>query len=290
MATETPPPPPTTVAIPPFVLLIAQMLSSLSGSHWLRSLIMSAVTIFGTLTVAKQELSSALKEPFDDLKKKGIKVPKLSTDAIGKLSMSNTHCTATIVGPVSPGDAKLEILTAAHCIRVNEAAMFKMADGKILHAKCVSRDGDTDAAWLIADNPGGEIPYLLLADDLPEKGEAVFHQGFGIDKPGNLETGTYSQVADAGRKCQFRLNVSPGDSGGAIVLDRSMRIVSPVCCSTNRGGMGDVFGATPMACARIRPSMVPTTDEPALWHPIAPFPFPAVNLENAFAPGSVRLN
>lgn len=270
MADETPTPPPATVAIPPGIVIALQLLSALSGSHWIRSAIMAIATMFGTLQLAKQEIPAAVEKAAKELPKKIINLPRTSTDAIGRLRIGNSGCTATIVGPIDADDAKIELLTAAHCIRVNDAAMFTMHDGRILHCKCVSRDAGADAAWLVADNPKGDLPYLLLADDMPQRGEAVFHQGFGIDRPGNKEVGLFEQVADNGRKCMYRLNVSPGDSGGAIVLDRDFSILSPVCCSSNRGGMGDVFGATPMACAKIRPSRVADGEEPGLYIPILP--------------------
>ncbi len=207
----------------------------------------------------------------------------MSSDALGKLRIGSAFCTATVIGPLDEGDSHVDILTAAHCIKLNEAGLFTMSDGRVLHAKCIARDAASDCAWLRAVHPGGDVAYLLLADELPDVGEAVFHQGFGIDKPENKEVGLFKGVTGNGKQCNFRLSVSPGDSGGAIILDHNGRVVSPVCCTTRIAGVGDVYGATPKACAACRPQNRTSEDEPPLLNPIH---LEAAGFRTPFAPAN----
>lgn len=214
-------------------------------------------------------------------------LPKKAEDAIGKIQFGNAGCTATIIGPVHTNDANLTILTAAHCVRVGDRGRMFLKDGRTLDVKCVSRDADSDAAWLTAANPGGNIPYALLAEQLPADGELVWHQGYGIDKPGNRESGVFKGITSNGKQAEFVLSVSPGDSGGGILLDRSSRVISPVCCTTRLAGLGRVFGSTPEAAARIRPTTSEVADEPALIWPVLPVPegdSPATSYGNWYVP------
>ncbi len=214
-------------------------------------------------------------------------LPKRAEDAIGKIQFGNAGCTGTIIGPVRSDDKTLQILTAAHCVRVGDRGKMSLKDGRILEVKCVSRDADSDAAWLTAANPGGNIPYALLAEQLPSDGELVWHQGYGIDKPGNRESGVFRGITANGKQAEFSLSISPGDSGGGILLDRAGRVVSPVCCTTRLSGVGRVFGATPEASARIRPTTIETADEPTLYWPVLPVPegdAPATAYGNWYVP------
>lgn len=201
-------------------------------------------------------------------------------NAIGRITFGRSGCTATIIGPVDSRAAKLSILTAAHCVDLNARGTMKLKDGRSFSVRCVSRDAKADVAWLEADRPEGKIPYARLAASPPPQGSPVWHIGYGIDKPGNRENGTYLGLAANGVQCRFRLSVSPGDSGGAIVFDSSGEVVSPVCCTTRLAGVGDVFGSAPASNVRTRPvdEVIPTNDEPELGaepiHPIQPLPHP----------------
>lgn len=195
-------------------------------------------------------------------------------NSIGRISMGNTGCTATIVGPVRDADAELTILTAAHCIKVGQTGRMKLKDGREFSFKCVSRDAGPDCAWLVAKRPDGEIPYALLALATPTKGSPVWHQGYGVDRPGNVEKGVFEGVNSASNQCQFTLSVSSGDSGGGIIHLADGAVLSPVCCTSRLSGPGRVYGATPMACHATRPKIVATSSvEPQeMTHPIIELP------------------
>lgn len=270
MATEPPAPTPPSVQVPQWVISLLRFLAATVKSPFLHSLITAALAAFGTVYLAKQALPDFLPSPGKPLIPRILPKPKHAEEAIGKIQFGNAGCTGTIIGPVMSNDDKLQILTAAHCVKLGAVGTMKLKDGRVLNVKCVARDPEADAAWLSAANPGGDVPYLLLADSLPNDGEAVWHQGYGIDRPGNRESGIFRGTRQAGLQCQFRLSVSPGDSGGGIILDTNSRVVSPVCCTTRLSAVGDVFGASPIAAARIRPHKTAEDDEPMLIYPVLP--------------------
>lgn len=247
-------------------------------SWFLRTLMTVVITIVLCLFALKYALSVLPGLPHLPEPPRLLPKPRRAEDAIGKILFGNSGCTATIIGPVFSNDEKIDILTAAHCVKVGAVGKMQLKDGRLLKVTCVSRDPASDAAWLSADNPGGEVPYLLLADANPQAGEIVWHQGYGIDRPANRESGIFKGTNQSGLQCQFRLSVSPGDSGGGIILDSAGKVISPVCCTSKLGGMGDVFGACPASVAKLRPHSTVSFEEPPLSWPVLPVPegdFPA---------------
>jgi len=204
--------------------------------------------------------------------------PADPVNAIGKISFGRSGCTATIIGPLPKKSSTVTILTAAHCVEVGQVGTMRLKDGREFSVKCVARDEQSDSAWLTAKRPEGKIPYARLATTIPEIGSKVWHQGYGIDRPNNREEGTLLGSAQKGAQLRFRLSASPGDSGGGIIANETGEVLSPVCCTTNLRGVGDVFGAHPLRSAAIKP---PTTldwivfevetDEPLI-HPVLPLP------------------
>lgn len=288
MADETPPPPTPQPSLPAIGAAVLNLLLGLLQSWWLRSLLTILITIFLCVFAFKYALSLVVPHIPGPEIPRVIPKPRRAEDAIGKIQFGTSGCTATIIGPVWSNDDKLDILTAAHCVKVGAAGKMWLKDGRILKVVCVARDPGSDAAWLTADNPGGDIPYLLLADAMPQEGEVVWHQGYGIDRPGNRESGVFRGKATNGQQCKFRLSVSPGDSGGGIILDSEGKVVSPVCCTTKLGGTGDVFGASPLAAAKIRPSRLVSDEEPPLVYPVLPMPERVMSSGDASEPPKLR--
>lgn len=216
--------------------------------------------------------------PNIDWKKPPILNPPRRADvpnAIGRLTMGNVGCTGTIIGPVDDDDTTVCILTAAHCINVGATGTMKLKDGRTLPFKCVSRNATADCAWLVAPRPAGEVPWAYLAKELPAKGDPVWHQGYGVHIPGNVEKGTFEGVTGDGSQCRFTLSVSSGDSGGGIVHTSDGAILSPVCCTTRLSGPGSVMGSTPMNAAAIRPgNLADAVDAESLMRPVIILPDP----------------
>lgn len=263
---------PPQVSIPQWLVTLILMSSGFVKSPWLHTLLTIAGSAFAVPYVVSQQLPAMLEKAVPNVRPRLIPLPKKADDAIGQIIFGNSACTATVIGPVYDNAATLDILTAAHCVRVGAKGQMRLKDGRVLHVVCVARDAESDCAWLRADSPGGEIPYLLLSDDTPEAGSAVWHQGYGIDKPVNKELGIFKGVTQNGKQFQYLLSVSSGDSGGAIVLDSGGRVLSPVCCTTKMAGKGDVWGATPQACAALRPVQRVVSEEPPLLYPVMPVP------------------
>jgi hypothetical protein len=200
--------------------------------------------------------------------KRGPKNSKVDpSGAIGRLTIGNTGCTGTIIGPLEDTDTEVHILTAAHCIQVGSSGTMKLKDGREIPFRCVSRDQSADCAWCIGTRPSGQLSIALLAKQLPKVGEKVWHQGYGIDKPGNHEEGSYLGLNADGSQCLYSISVSSGDSGGGIIEQITGGVLSPVCCTTNRGGPGKVWGASPFRSAAIRPGGRTATSEENGEHP-----------------------
>jgi len=194
--------------------------------------------------------------------------------AIGRLSMGRSGCTGTIIGPVRRSDRSVMVLTAAHCIKLGEQARMRLRDGREFKLKCVARDADSDAAWLKGDRPDGKVPFAMLADGPAPAGSKVWHCGFGVHVPGNVERGEVVNEGAPRAQVAYRLSVSPGDSGGGIILDRTSRVLSPVCCTTRLSSVGTVYGASPAACRALLEGAQVAADPLSTVHPIQELPHP----------------
>jgi len=261
-------PQPIQVALPTWLVVVMRFLLTQLAPILLGSA--SAGAAAGWMVNAK--IDSVIQQAPETIRKRLLPPPLKAEEAIGLLDMGRSRCTATIIGPVYSDDPTVDVLSAGHCIALGQTCKFTLKDGRILTLKCVAHEAASDCAWLQGVKPVGDVPYLLLADELPAKGSGVWHQGYGVDRPNNRELGTFTGVASGGKQCQFRLSVSPGDSGGAIVLNDSGRVMSPVCCTTRLAGTGDVWGASPLRAAELRPSRNPKPASRDLIHPILYLP------------------
>lgn len=188
-------------------------------------------------------------------------------DAIGQTRFGNAGCSATVIGPVGDDDHFIDVLTAAHCQKKGARGSMKLKDGRSFDVECVAIDHKADVAWLRAERPAGAVPFLLMADETPTPGAKVWHMGYGIDKPANKEEGHFVGETSDATKFQYRLSVSPGDSGGGILLTSNSRVLSPVCCTTKLAGMGDVWGGTPAKALAIRPHKATRNEPDEAEHP-----------------------
>jgi len=236
---------------------------------FLLKLLLTAATAGGTVVTVARHVNPFQTPP---ILKRLRPFSSNPAEAIGRITFGRSGCTATIVGPVYDDDAKISILTAAHCVDLGAKGRMKLKDGREFDVVCVTHDKSSDAAWLSAAMLSGEVPNVALAMQTPKVGEVVWHQGYGIDKPNNREQGTFSGLTSNGKQCMFRLSVSPGDSGGGIMLNSSGEILSPVCCTTRLAGLGDAFGACPQEILALRPSPRHAAEDIVLIHPIMPVP------------------
>lgn len=165
--------------------------------------------------------------------------------AIVKIISGNVGCSATVIGPRRP-DGRYWVLTAAHCVNgTGQRWTMRFRNGSTAGFTVVNFNRAADYAWGATDSSTEIYPYALLADATPPAGTKVWHAGYGVDVPANREDGTLLAGADGNGQLKFRMSVSSGDSGGGIVMDENGRIVSNVCCTTRRGAVADVWGASP---------------------------------------------
>jgi S1-C subfamily serine protease len=182
--------------------------------------------------------------------------PKPAEDpkqAVVQIQLGNSGCTATVID-AKRSDDRYWLLTASHCVNdVGQRGMARLRDGREFPFTVQSFDRKADCAWLLSEPTKDVYPWLLLAEISPEVGSKVWHAGFGVDKPGNVEQGVVVAKPNADGQVQFNLSVSSGDSGGGIALNDSGQVVSPVCCTTAKGQYANVWGAAPESCRKLRP-------------------------------------
>ena len=189
-------------------------------------------------------------------------------DALGRLAMTGGYCSATPIGPLTK-DGRQTLLSAAHCVKtVGETCQFFTRSGRMVKATVTAINRDADASLLVTEELREPLPYLLLATETPPVNTVVFHAGFGVDNPGNVERGRILQRDTGGRQVMFELSVSPGDSGGGICVDASGRLISPVCCTTRLAQVGQVYGARPEEVLRMVLSPASFVDVPPMRMPM----------------------
>lgn len=189
--------------------------------------------------------------------------------AIGRISFGNAGCSATIIGP-RRDDGRYWVLTANHCVAGQpRVGTMRLRDGRHTSLQVVNTDPRADCCWCVTDIPSEPLPYALLADQPPPIGAKVWHAGYGIDKPGNVESGKVSTGILADGKMGMILSVSSGDSGGGICLSDTGEVVSCVCCTSGMARQVQMYGAGVPAIRAARPAVL-TADE---WLPV---PIPIV--------------
>jgi hypothetical protein len=163
-----------------------------------------------------------------------------------KFHTERSWCTATLLAD-RPGPGRYYVLCAAHCVRGGvRSGSIAMKDGRSFAFRIIRTNATADVALCEIDGPEG-LPVAQIADSEPAPGTAVWHMGYGIDRPGNKEVG--SVVSGPGRTGQLamRLSVSNGDSGSGIFRTDNGQLVSVVCCS----GGGMTYGGGVAAIRRL---------------------------------------
>ena len=197
--------------------------------------------------------------------------------AIARLSFGNVGCTATVIGPRRE-DGRWWCLTAAHCVKaVGQRGVIRLKDGRTSEVTVAAFDRKADCCWLVTETADQVYPFAVLATASPAAGAKVWHAGYGVHVPGNREDGVVEAGPDANGQIRMRLSVSSGDSGGAICLNELNEVVSCVCCTTAKGKVAQVWGASPEAIHRAKPTVMALDG----WEPIeipirVPDPMPAV--------------
>lgn len=180
-----------------------------------------------------------------------------------KLRIGNAGCTATVIGP-RRNDGYWDALTAAHCLPSGgKSGRIDLKDGRSYSVKIGEKNTNADLLWLMVETKD-ELDFATLAKETPAIGTAVWHNGYGYDRPGNVEHGTVTGDTSPQGQLRFTLNVSSGDSGGGIFREDTGELVAAVCCTTRIAGTGSVFGGTSVIASKIRRTV-------SLFHPIQQF-------------------
>lgn len=191
-------------------------------------------------------------------------------DAIGKVAMQGGYCSATVVNGQNP-DGTYTLVCASHCFkRVGEECSFTLRDGRNAKATCIALDRKPDVSILRTAPVNSQWPFIRVAQRTPDTGSRVLQAGFGIDKPGNTEYGTVLNGPNSDGQVEYHLSVSPGDSGGGICLDSAGQLLSPVCCTTDLGAPGSVWGGSPEQVNRMLANPTAFMDMPPIHMPEPP--------------------
>jgi len=187
------------------------------------------------------------------------------TQALGKIRFGNAGCTATVVGP-RRSDGKWDVLTASHCVSgVGQKGTLTLKDGRTFGIKVITHDKTPDIAWCVTDDAVADLPFALLAEKNPEVGTAVWHMGYGIDKPGNREEGSITADENGDGQLRMTLSVSSGDSGGGIFRVDTSELVAVVCCTSGMAQKVSMWGGSTESARKARPK--PTSIDET-WTPV----------------------
>lgn len=135
--------------------------------------------------------------------------------AICRIQFGNASCTATFIGP-RRNDGTFDILSAAHCIRGKGkyGVAISKTHGRI-KIKVTAADVQGDVCWLRTEQ-SIDHPFAILSSTNPEPGMRVWHEGYGVDRPGSHEEGVVLRLGGVKGGWQVRIAMSPGDSGSGL--------------------------------------------------------------------------
>jgi hypothetical protein len=173
--------------------------------------------------------------------------------ALGRLSVGSTGCTCTVIGP-RRSDGRWDVLTASHCWPSGATrGTVRLPDSRVIAVTLAGREASSDIAWMTTDKAYDDLPFAMLAKEIPAPGSAIWHAGYGVDRPGNLEEGTILAGEAKNRQLSFNLNVSSGDSGGGIFRKDTGELLANVCCTRSIGSKTTMWGGSCIRAAELRP-------------------------------------
>lgn len=162
-----------------------------------------------------------------------------------RIHVGNRYCTATVLAD-RPGPGVYYLLSANHCVRGASEGIVELRDGSKATFKVLRTNAAADLALSTFHAPDGLLG-AVIADSEPQTGTPVWHQGYGVDRPGNREEGTVIGQPGIGGQLSLRLSVSSGDSGSGIFRADNGHLVSVVCCT----GGGRTYGGSVTAIRKL---------------------------------------
>lgn len=176
------------------------------------------------------------------------------TKAVGRLLVGTSGCSCTVIGDRRSDGTHL-VASAAHCVSAIGDTGRVVLGSVRFGVRVVAMDKSADIAWLVSDGSEGVVPFAVMAGRSPGAGTRIWHQGFGVDVPGNREEGSIvfdGETPDG--QLRMMLSVSSGDSGGGIFRVDTGEWVSCVCCTRSPGNLAGVFGCSVERARRIMPT------------------------------------
>lgn len=193
--------------------------------------------------------------------------PKVEASIV-RLQFGSSGCTATIVGP-RRADGRWDVLTAAHCTgAVKSVGKITLLDGRKFPVTVQVRNPICDITWMIAETTDADLPYAMLASANPAPGTAIWHKGYGVDKPGNKEEGTVVSEQDSNGQLKMNLSVSSGDSGSGIFRVDTNELIAVVCCTASMARKGSMWGGSTLRANQLRPVQQTFEETPDEWTPL----------------------
>ena len=191
--------------------------------------------------------------PFPPMRVAGGKEGSDAVKATVLTRFGNGQCSGTLISPRNK-DGTYHILTAYHCDPRGGTVRVRLSDQRVIDAVSVAGDRTADIRWLRTVKKDLAVPALaVLSRTAPPVGMKVWHRGFGVDRPGNLETGTVTRAPNASAQTEYRISVSPGDSGGGAFRADNDEVLGPWCCTTCLGCVGRVWAGSSVMAWHLRP-------------------------------------
>lgn len=173
--------------------------------------------------------------------------------ATGLIRFGSSGCTATPIWPRRT-DGRWDILTATHCVsKVGQRGTLKLRDGRTLNVTVAAFNTTADVCWLTTDAAVESMPYAILAPKLPDGGVICWHNGYGTDRPSNVERGVCLGDGLGDAKIRLRISFSPGDSGGGVFREDDGTLIGVASSTTAFARVAIAYAGSSVAAAKIRP-------------------------------------
>lgn len=186
-----------------------------------------------------------------------------------QIRAGNSGCSGTLFRMDSSDQYWL--LTCGHCVHRNGETVYIRGDTFQLTGVVERFNRQIDICLVRVNERGRQWPVAKIAETPPARGDRVWHHGFGVDRPGNIERGQITTVGDSRWACWYTTALSSGDSGSGQFLESNGELVA-------LGAWGDRprFGGASLL--QIRAFIWPAGGAPAPNTPppgSAPFPSPS---------------
>lgn len=149
----------------------------------------------------------------------------------------SSGCSACLTN-IKDQQGRVLVLTAAHCTGgPGSRGEVRLKDGRIYPVEVLVRQTRPDISVMLV-NTTETLPYARLAAENAPAGTRIWHVGYGVDRPGNRESGTVTDPNTNEGQTQMRLAASSGDSGSPIFREDSGEQMSIVCCGSGQALWG----------------------------------------------------